>query len=219
MKSETDIFEDLRNRLIRGAFEYGSRLRAESLKKDYDCSASTVREVLFRLSTLGLVDFQEQRGFRMPERSLERQHDITQMRIMLESEGACRSIRLGGVAWEARLTAAHHQLSHIESRMSGMGPVAELPDLWMKAELEFHQTLISACGSELLQQMHMGVYHQFRQQLLDVDRGFENLAENIVQHKTILDAAVAGDETGVRQAVHDHFARHLAPAAREGVPA
>jgi DNA-binding GntR family transcriptional regulator len=211
MRGETDIFEDLRKRLIRGSFAYGSKLRAESLRQDYDCSASTVREALFRLSTLGLVDFQEQRGFRMPERSLERQHDITQMRILLESEGACRSIRQGGVAWEARLTAAHHQLSHIETRMSGKGAVDELPDLWMQAELEFHQTLISASGSDLLRQMHMMVYHQFRQQLIVVDRGFENLADNIAQHRAILEAAIAGDEARVRAAIEAHFARHLVP--------
>lgn len=211
MQPEKDIFEDLRDRLIRGTFAHGSKLRAESLRKDYDCSASTVRETLFRLSFMGLVDFQEQRGFRVPVRTKARQHDVTQMRILLESEGACLSIRHGGLAWEARLTAAHHQLSHIERRLSGMGGLEELPSLWTLAELEFHQTLISACQSDLLQQMHLTVYYQFRQQLMEVDRGFAKLAENIQQHQAILDAAVAGDEDRTRAAIQAHFGRHLLP--------
>ncbi|HAB37221.1 MAG TPA: GntR family transcriptional regulator, partial [Rhodobacteraceae bacterium] len=49
--------------MITNGFEHGQKIRAEHLRKEFGCSASTVREALFRLSTLGLVQFQEQRGF------------------------------------------------------------------------------------------------------------------------------------------------------------
>jgi len=82
--SEQNIYEKLRDRLTSGEFEAGQRLRSDKLKKDYDVSAGTIRELLFRLSSVGLVDFLEQRGFRVPELSKEIQHDLTQTRIMLE---------------------------------------------------------------------------------------------------------------------------------------
>ncbi|THH35914.1 GntR family transcriptional regulator [Aliishimia ponticola] len=209
MREEIDVFHDLRRRLCSGEFAYGTKLRAEALRKDYDCAASTVRENLLRLSELGLVDFQEQRGFRMPEYAPERQHDITATRIMLESEAACRAMRQGGVEWEAQLSAAHHKLSHIESRMSARGMTEELLRLWSAAELEFHQTLLSACGSPLLMELHLIVYYRYRQVNIEADRALTDLAENIEEHKNILDAALTGDEDLMRRRIYEHFKRHL----------
>lgn len=209
MTQDTDIFEDLRARLISGGFEYGAKLRAEVLRRDYGCSASTVRETLFRLSTLGLVSFQEQRGFRVPTLSPRLQHDLTHMRILLEAEGACLSMRRGGIAWEARLSAVHHKLSHIERRISSSGGDPELLALWIEAEQEFHQTLISACGSQVLEQTHREIYDRFRQQLIITDRNFAFVTENIQQHQAIVDAALDGDEALVRQRIHDHLSRNM----------
>ena len=106
MAKENNIYDQLQDRLLCGEFNPGQRLRSDVLRSDYDVSASTIREVLFRLSTFGLVDFIDQRGFRMPEQSTALQHDLTQTRILLECQGACLSIRYGSVAWEARLNAA-----------------------------------------------------------------------------------------------------------------
>lgn len=210
--SDTAIYSDLLGRLISNQFSHGDKLRAEHLKQDYGCSASTVREVLFRLSTEGLVDFQEQRGFRVPERSPQLLAELTHVRILLEAEGAALSIQHGGVAWEARLTAAHHQLSHIEKRIHGAADPSPLVGLWFQAELEFHQTLLSACQSDTLKSMHLTVYQRFRQQLMVADRSFDFISMNIEHHHAILSAALEGDAGLTRQKIHDHLARHLDPA-------
>lgn len=215
---EKDLYADLQHRLVSNDFEHGEKLRAEQLKQDYGCSASTVREILFRLSTEGLVDFQEQRGFRVPEKSPQLLSELTHVRILLEAEGAALSVRKGGVAWEARLTAAHHQLSHIEKRIHATEDHAPLVDLWFKAELEFHQTLIAACGSETLKAMHLQVYNRFRQQLMVADRCFDFISKNIEHHHDILVAALDGDESRTRQRIHDHLARHLDPRNRTQEP-
>ncbi|MFK7876555.1 MAG: GntR family transcriptional regulator [Paracoccaceae bacterium] len=217
MDHEIDVFADLRRRLTSGEFAYGAKLRADNLRKDYGCAASTIRETLLRLSALGLVEFQEQRGFRMPGYSLERQHDMTMMRIMLESEGACLSVQNGGVDWESRLTAAHHKLSHIESRMSALGMVDDLPRLWSEAELEFHQTLISASGSPVLIELHLNVYNRYRQIKVEADKELTALADNIKEHQNILDAAIEGDPDLLRRRIYEHFKRHLKPDASPGV--
>ncbi|MGB7241861.1 MAG: GntR family transcriptional regulator [Sulfitobacter sp.] len=209
MSHEIDVYHELKHRLITNGFEHGSKLRAEALRTDFDCSASTVREVLFRLSTVGLVDFQEQRGFRVPKRSPQKLIELTHLRVLLESEGCVLSIRKGGVAWEARLTAAHHQLSHIEKRIHAQDDPSGLIDIWFSAENEFHQTLISACGSEMLKQMHSQIYAQFRQQLMVADMRFDFISENIQHHADILEAVIAGDEDLTRRRIHDHLARHM----------
>ncbi len=209
MAQETDIYQTLKAKLISSGFDHGARLRAEVLREEYGCSASTVREILFRLSTVGLVSFQEQRGFRVPDRSPQKLIELTHLRVLLEGEGAAMSIRHGGVAWEARLTAAHHQLSHIEKRIHARNDPSGLIDIWSAAEKEFHQTLISACGSETLKQTHEVIYAQFRQQLMEADRHFAFISNNIQHHADILEAALSGDDTLTRQKIHDHLARHL----------
>lgn len=209
MNTEMDIYQDLKTRLISNGFEHGAKVRAEYLRTEYGCSASTVREVLFRLAAVGLVDFQEQKGFRVPQRSPQKLIELTHLRILLESEGTALSIRNGGVDWEARLTAAHHKLSHIEKRIHAQNDPGGLVEIWFASEKEFHQTLISACSSETLKQMHGRIYAQFRQQLMVADRSFEFISENIRHHANILDAALSGDEQLTRQKIHDHLQRHL----------
>lgn len=209
MATNASIYASLRDRVVNGEFVPSQRLRPEILRHDYDCSATSIRETLFRLSTVGLVEFQEQRGFRLPRLSAELQNDLTQFRTLLECEGACLSIRLGGVAWEARLSAAHHKLSYIESRVRDGQRAPDLLALWTGAELEFHQTLIDACGSEILRQTHENVYRRFRQQLITSDREFVFVPENIAQHKGILDAALAHDEALIRHRITEHLSRNL----------
>lgn len=209
MPEETDIYQTLKFRLVSNGFEHEAKLRAEVLRDEFKCSASTVREVLFRLSTVGLVNFQEQRGFRVPPRSARKLNELTHMRVLLESEGTVLSMRKGGVPWEARLTAAHHQLSHIEKRIHAQEDPSGLIGIWFSSENDFHQTLISDCGSETLKQMHRRIYAQFRQQLMVADRQFDFITDNIQHHAAILEAALSGDEDLTRARIHDHLARHL----------
>ncbi|MDE2632288.1 MAG: GntR family transcriptional regulator [Paracoccaceae bacterium] len=210
MVEETDVYKLLHQRLVAGGFVADLKLQPEQLRKDYNCSASTIREALFRLSTVGVVTFKEQRGFRVPQVSRVVQHELTHMRILLECEGACLSIRLGGVAWEARLSAAHHKLSHIEMRARSKAELEPLFDLWSTAEQEFHETLIDACGSLTLKRTHSIIYQQFRQQLINADSDTIYVPENILQHQGILEAALDRDEDLLRRLIHDHLSRNLA---------
>lgn len=220
MSVEDTLFSQLRDRVVNGEFAPGQRLRAELLRLDYDVSASTMREMLFRLSTVGLVDFQEQRGFRLPEQSAELLNDLTHFRILLECEGARLSVRLGDVEWEARLTAAHHKLSHIETRVDANSPSSDLLALWTRAELEFHQTLIEACGSPILKESHANIYQRFRQQMITRDKKFDFVPEIVGQHKAILDAALSKDEELICVQIYTHLIRNkILPTEGEVNPA
>ena len=128
------------------------------------------------------------------------------------------SIRLGGVAWEARLSAAHHKLSHIEMRARSKAELEPLFDLWSTAEQEFHETLIEACGSLTLKRTHSIIYQQFRQQLINADSDTIYVPENILQHQGILAAALDRDEDLLRRLIHNHLSRNLAQPLPEKKP-
>ncbi|MEM8630870.1 MAG: GntR family transcriptional regulator [Pseudomonadota bacterium] len=206
-----EIYDDLQRKLMTAAFSPGEKLKPAILQGEYGCSANTVRDVLLRLSKVGLVDFEMQRGFRARATTPERRTDVTRFRILLEQEGARLSMAHGGLPWEARLSAAHHKLSHIESELAQSDHPEPYMGLWSDAEFEFHETLISACGSPLLIETYANTYVQFRQQMVSQERDFgANYFQAIIsEHQAILDAALARNVEACKCAIHDHLKRNL----------
>lgn len=205
----SEIYEDLRAKLTTAHFTPGIKLKPSELQAQYGRSANTVREVLFRLSTIGLVLFEDQRGFRTPPSEPQRQSDLTSFRITLEQEGATQSMRNGGLEWEARLTAAHHKLSHIETRIAKADSITEVLTPWCAAEWGFHETLVSASDSPLLRSTFKSIYDQFRQQLVTKERNYGYFSNNVAEHARIVESALDGRTADLRQAIHDHLSRNL----------
>ncbi len=194
-----------------GGLAPGSKLKPSKLQVDYACSANTLRDVLMRLCSLGLVEFQMQRGFRATPSSPERRRDVARFRMLLEQEGVLESMRQGGVAWEAELAAAHHKLLHIERRIADETDFRDFMPLWTDAEREFHETLISASSSPLLIETFSQIYLQFRQQFVgqQQDFGINYFEAIIAEHQAIVDAALARDPAACREAIHEHLKRNL----------
>ena len=212
MKTDTlEIYDDLQQKLMNAAFRPGEKLKPAALQGEYGCSANTVRDVLLRLSKVGLVSFEAQRGFRVKSATVAACNDITRFRILLEQEGASLSMRNGGIKWEAELSASHHALVHIETQMRNQGDTPEDIPLWSEVERQFHDTLISACGSAILRETHGNIYMQFRQQMVNLTRDFGTSYFDtiIVEHRAILNAALSRDEAACRQAIFDHMKRNI----------
>lgn len=220
MKAETpDIYDDLQRKLMDAVFMPGEKLKPADLQGEYGCSPNTIRDVLLRLAKVGLVEFEMQRGFRACMSSPERRHDVTQFRILLEQEGARLSMLQGGLPWEARLTASHHKLRHIETQIVRESLQDVYVTLWSDAEFEFHDTLISASGSPILRETYANIYFQFRQQMVNLERDFgrDYFKAIIEEHQAILDAALARDVGGCQKAIYDHLKRNLLPGAEHPV--
>lgn len=212
MRVDTNgIYVDLQRKLITAFFKPGEKLKPSKLRGQYGCSSNTVRDVLLRLSEVGLVDFEIQRGFRAKASSPELRRDITKFRILLEQEGAALSMVNGGVQWEAKLAASHHKLSHIETKVELVNDIQPYMGLWSDAEKEFHETLISSCDSPLLREIYGNTYAQFRQQMVSLERDFgSNYFRAIIkEHQAILDAALARDVEACRAAIYNHLKRNL----------
>lgn len=189
----------------------GIKLKPAALQGDYACSANTLRDVLMRLCTVGLVKFEMQKGFRATPSSPERRRDVARFRLLLEREGVSESMAQGGIAWEAQLAAAHHKLLHIERRIAVETDIRDFMPLWTEAEREFHETLISASKSPLLIETFSKVYLQFRQQFVGQQRDFgaSYFEAIIAEHQAIVDAALARDRATCHEAIYEHLKRNL----------
>ncbi|MGB0506568.1 MAG: GntR family transcriptional regulator [Pikeienuella sp.] len=206
-----DIYWDLRNRLITSVFAPGLRLKPEDLRQEYNCAASTIREVLLRLSADQLVELRDQRGFRTPVASFTLLEELTELRILVEAEGARLSLKHGGLEWEANLSAAHHKLAHVENKMRAALDLNDFIQVWCACEWQFHLALISACGSKTLINQYRDVYDRHRQQLMMVTQQFGYRRENITEHRAILEAALTHNQEDCIGLIGLHMRRGLAP--------
>ncbi|MDA9008815.1 GntR family transcriptional regulator [Alphaproteobacteria bacterium] len=205
-----DIYRNMRNKLVAGGFEIGIKLKPETIRKTYDCAASTIREVLFRLSCDGFVSFEEQRGFRVPTSSNQILRELTSMRSIIEREGARQSIKFGDLDWEARFNAAHHKLAYIESKIATTNDIAPYVEVWSQAEWEFHNTLISACHSTVLHGQHRNFYDRVRQhQLLNDPESHAFRPETLEEHAMILHAALDRDTELCCRLIEEHLHSNL----------
>lgn len=188
--------------IIFGRLAPGQRLRLERLRDDYQTSISTLREVLNRLASEGLILVESQRGFEVAPVSVEDLRDIADMRILLECSAIRQSFASGDLDWEAQVVAAHHKLGRLESRML-TGDRAGT-EAWKQYDREFHVALISACGSRELLATHERIFDRFlRYQILLVMFRGQVAAD---EHRNLLTAALARDADAAENILTRHIA-------------
>ena len=179
-------YDRIRADIIFGRLAPGTRLRLDRLANGYGASVSTLREILSRLSSEGLVLAEGQRGFRVAPVSPAGFQDVAAMRLLLETYALPLSFAAGDLEWESRVVAAHYKLAVMERRMVA-GDHAET-ELWKRYDREFHQSLIDACGSQTLLDLYGGVFDQYlRYQMVAVVFRGRIAAE---EHKSLLDCAL-----------------------------
>ncbi len=89
--------------------------------------------------------------------------------------------------WEGRVVAAHHKLATLEQRMQG-GDRSQT-EVWKRYDWEFHQALISACGSAVLMETHAGVFDKYlRYQMIALSFRGEIAAE---EHRILRECAIS----------------------------
>ena len=200
------VYARLRDEIVAGAVAPGAKLMPQRLALRYAASAAAIREALIRLAAEGFIESLPQRGFRAARTGPDVIWEIAHFRILIETEGARLSIARGGMEWEANLTAAHHRLAHLESRMRGESLDAAQLRLWSASDRAFHEALIGACGSARLLAQHRLAFDQFKQHVIALDPtlGFRG-AELLQEHADILKAALAREAEGCAAALRRHF--------------
>src|SRR5919112_222173 len=78
-------YDRIRADIIFGRLTPGARLRLDRLAGEYGTSVSTLREILSRLSSEGLVIAEGQRGFQVTPVSLAGFEDVAAMRLLFET--------------------------------------------------------------------------------------------------------------------------------------
>jgi DNA-binding GntR family transcriptional regulator len=187
-------YQRIRSDIVLGRIAPGQKLRLDRMRADYGVGISTLREILSRLSAEGLVLAEGQRGFEVPPVTAQNLRELAELRLLLETHALRRSFADGDMEWEGRVVAAHHKLEVIERRMLAGAPETEV---WKRYDGEFHQALISACGSRELVAAHANAFDRYLRYLM-VAFCFRGEAA-VAEHRALRDAALARDpETSAR---------------------
>src|SRR6478752_3153183 len=189
-ESETigdDGYRRIRADIVLGRLRPGQKLKLDGLKESYGVSISTLREILNRLASESLVLAEGRRGFEVAAVSAENLKELAELRLLLEGHAMEASFARADMEWEGRV-AAHHKLAATEHLMSSN--IGE-PDQWKRYDSEFHQAMISNCGSRVLMDAHSLVFDKyFRYQMVAfLYRGGETAA----QHVALLECALKRD--------------------------
>ena len=179
-------YQSIKRDIIFGDLAPASKLKLETLRKNYNASMSTLRETLNRLASEGFVDALDQRGFFVTPVSKEDLMEVANLRVLLECHALKLSIDNGDTDWEGNLVSAHHKLSSMEQKMLS-GDDSQKED-WKRYDWEFHLALIEACGSRNLISLHSVLFDKYlRYQMLMLTHRGQEAAD---EHKQMLEAAL-----------------------------
>jgi DNA-binding GntR family transcriptional regulator len=182
------------------------------MRQTYAVGVGTLREILWRLAAEGLVLAEGQRGFEVPPVTAAELSELAGLRLLLESHALTQSFGAGDVEWEGRVVAAHHKLEVVERRMIA-GARDEAP-AWKRYDGEFHQALISACGSRALMAAHANAFDRYLRYLM-VAFCFRGEAA-VAEHRGLRDAALDRDAPAAIAVLERHIGGCIAFSLASG---
>lgn len=195
-------YRKIRSDILFGRLPPQHKLRLDQLKIAYATSVSTLREILNRLSSEQLVLAEGQRGFKVAPVSIGNLREIAELRELLECHALEQSFASADVEWEGRVVAAHHKLAQMEARMKRRDYAGT--EQWKMYDWQFHQALISACGSATLMETHAAACDKYlRYQMIALSYRGE-IAER--EHRQLLECALNRDAKTACEVLVKHIA-------------
>jgi len=196
-------FDYLRNDILHGVLKPQERLRVQALSARYQIGPTAIREALSRLVTEGLVQVEDQRGFKVTPISRSDLTDLTDARVDLESMTLTHALKRGDTAWEAELMASYHRLSKCPPPTSVAAAAT-----WGVMHRAFHEALLAGCGSVWLQTLCRLLYDKAeRYRHLANIRTRTRTANRSDEHRELMEAVLRRDVKLSCRLLAEHY-RH-----------
>ena len=187
----------IRDRILSLAMPPGSLVHEAQLREELSIGRTPIREALQRLAHEKLVRSVPNRGTFVTDVNITDLARITEVRVVLEGHAA-------GLAAE-RCTAADREA--IEELLAGLGS-AELIDQreLMKLDQEIHRRIYRCARNAFLESTLERYFNlSLRLWFLVLDHGVR-LREAVAEHRTMLEAILAGDRDRAEQTMRRHVA-------------
>lgn len=218
------VFLQIREDILAGVLQPGSRLRFADMCARYGTSVGVVREALSRISEQGLARSEPQLGFSVVPVSIHDLRELTDVRCDIEGLTLRYSVMEGDLNWESTIIAAHHVLVRTPAHLGD--EKRTFNEEWGVVHKHFHTVLLDGCRNQRLRSIALSLRDAAEVYRRAASRPVgSNQRDVATEHKQILDAAVSRDaDAAVAALVHhirattDYIIEHSASAFADGSP-
>lgn len=194
-------YEQLQSEIIEGTLKPGQKLKVAPIKERFNIGQSPVREALSRLVSFGLVEIEDNKGFRVSTISESDIRDTYNTFTQIENMALSLAIERGDADWEASIVAELHKLSLLENK-KGFDSYAQ----WAECNYNFHMALIAGCNSPTLLEIRRNLYMKFdRYCRMAYHISKHELPVNNHEHKKIAQAVLKRDKKTVEDLMTYHI--------------
>jgi DNA-binding GntR family transcriptional regulator len=194
---KVSVVAEMRAAILAGEFAPNQRLVETDLCERFGTSRFVARSALQELASMGLVEFQRNRGARVRDVSIDEAIEITEVRKLLEGLAASRAAE--------RVTES--EAEDLRATLADMRTALAAGEVGHYRELNARlHTMISAiaahetCARLLRQLSDQTARHRFSLSLMP-----GRSTVSLPQHEAILAAITARDGRAAEQAMHAHL--------------
>lgn len=187
------VYESLKQRIIKGLYGRGQQLRQEVLARDFGVSRIPVREALLQLEKEGLVEFFPYKGAVVTSLSADEIREVFEIRYILESAALEFAIQEMS---ESDYEQAENILDETD-RMTDQ-------DQWVGMNWKFHSFLYSFAKRPRLLEM-VNNLHQSIDRYIRVYLRLMNFQDSSTEaHREMLKACHKGDVSQAKDLLRRH---------------
>jgi len=197
---QEQIYLALREKLMRGGFEPGQKLKIVDLAEAFGTSAMPVREALGRLTAERGLEGLPNKTVRVPTLSVDRLEDLKQARFAVEGLAVAR----------AAANMSHDTVAILEALIEGQSETDEEHFSEASAEQNraFHFTIYQQSGSTVLLPIIESLWLQFGPYLRDASERFDGRdGRGTNFHIALVEALARGDGEAARAALEADIGR------------
>ncbi|MEV6828352.1 GntR family transcriptional regulator [Amycolatopsis sp. NPDC051102] len=193
------VYEQIRALIMNDGIAPGARMNIDEIARELGVSGTPVREALARLESEELVSRLPLRGYRVTE-LLDRKEvdDMYALRLLLEPPSAALAA--------AAMSEANVALLEAELATCPAAPAEDAYSDYKALtahDARLHELILRLAGNAAVEQAFARTHchlHFFR---LNYNQPFGE--QTITEHRAIVDALIAGNPAGARQAMTDHL--------------
>ena len=197
-----DVYNELKNAILDGVFQPGSRLSLGDLMKRFGVSKTPLTEAIQKLANEGLVSVKPRSGTFVSDMSLEQ---------VEESFGFRQTIEIGAAGMiidaitDGDIATLKGLLSDMESILNGK-PSSDGLRRTLHLDMQFHDTIIAASGNKLLLAHYRQVNTLLQALRVRKHYTFDHYKEALADHKRIVTCLENGDKDAFVAEVTKHLA-------------
>lgn len=201
------IYNDIKDRIIRGKLKPDEKLNVRQLCEYYDISDTPLKQALNRLVSERLVEALPRRGMRVRCITKEDIHEAMEARMMIELFAvpyAIQCVKSDGDVIEL----LGENLRKNEELLKDMEKLSYYSEKAMDELLtsqEFHIIIVKCIQNSVILDSYQNIInHQYVYYQYGKDKGKEIIA-SLNEHKKIFACLQACDEEGMKQAIIEHL--------------